>query len=204
MPAPFIVLEGIQGVGKTTLAKALAERLNGVFVKTPPDEQEEQRRVFMAKDPAPQACYEYFRGLIAQSSAFIRMYQANGTPVVSDLYWYSTVVINSTAGAQTAMYHFDGLAEPDLIVHLTTEESVRGRRLAERGSSVFPGKDIGNAWDNKNAPAERLSRKYQLLWQSFGANLPPVVEIDTSNLSSLEEVPTLIEAAGFAGVLAKH
>lgn len=32
---PFIVIEGLGGVGKTTVGKILAEKIGGVYIKTP-------------------------------------------------------------------------------------------------------------------------------------------------------------------------
>lgn len=41
-----IVLEGLDGIGKTTTAYALAKRLNGIFKKTPPPEIEHERKAY--------------------------------------------------------------------------------------------------------------------------------------------------------------
>jgi dTMP kinase len=40
----FVVIEGVDGVGKTTIAKALAERMNGVYFRTPSPTLEEFAR----------------------------------------------------------------------------------------------------------------------------------------------------------------
>jgi dTMP kinase len=61
----FVVIEGVDGVGKTTVAKKIAERLGGVYVKTPLDIIED----FVAsKSPSSNVSLRYHIDSYAHSS----------------------------------------------------------------------------------------------------------------------------------------
>jgi thymidylate kinase len=185
MPA-FIVIEGLKGTGKTTVAKQLVKSIGGVFTKTPPDELEEERAWFMGHNPTPEMCWEYFRGLVTASSALIRAQQNAGYAVVSDRYWYSTIAVNKAAGAETSARHFAGLLEPDLIVYLKAHNAIRQKHLQEREAPVFPGKAAGDAWDAARVSDKALEQTFDELFQKRG--LPKVLTIDTSSLTVAQVV----------------
>ena len=50
-PGVAIVVEGLDGVGKSTLVQALAKRLDAVALRTPPDSMEPFRKKFTSGGP---------------------------------------------------------------------------------------------------------------------------------------------------------
>ena len=136
---PVVVLEGIDGSGKSTLCASLAERLHGVLLKTPPDRVLRQRKVFDACDePTRRAYYA-----LCNYSAAQDILEASRTQtVVVDRYWFSTVAY-AIARARTLGVEVDGalswprdLLRPSVVLLLRISEEERLRRIVRRGEPV--------------------------------------------------------------------
>jgi thymidylate kinase len=59
----IIVLEGLEGVGKTTLAEACAKQLNTNYIKTPPKEYNSARSYVASALNKEASFYFYLSGL---------------------------------------------------------------------------------------------------------------------------------------------
>jgi len=136
----FIVIEGLDGTGKSTTAKALADKLGGVALNTPLDK---------FKDVRPQleeiyADESYGRQLFYASTAIASSLQVqkelkDSPVVVLDRYWLSTQVYHSwrTQGAHFKLLEVESmLLKPDLTVYLELSLEERIKRLGGRGGNT--------------------------------------------------------------------
>jgi thymidylate kinase len=106
---PFIVLEGVSGIGKSTLARALAERLGATSLHTLPTPHTDWSAVVNKGLRAlPQLAY-YLSGLLHAADS-IRLARAVG-PVVADRY-ASSVVACHAAVHKIAVEEIAHLLEP--------------------------------------------------------------------------------------------
>jgi thymidylate kinase len=129
---PFVVLEGLSGVGKSAVAKLLAAELGGVYYHTPPDPLVSARR---GVDEAcrAQARYHFYLAGVIHASEEIRALTTR-CAVVCDRYIATTHFWHALIGAAVLQsYEPLGLLEPALTALVTCEESERRCRLQERG-----------------------------------------------------------------------
>lgn len=98
--APFIVVEGIDGCGKSTAAKALAERLGGDVVLT--REPTDSWIGAAVRDGGEEASSPYLDALLfmadrAQHTLEIAEWVKNGMTVICDRYYHSTVAYQTAS-----------------------------------------------------------------------------------------------------------
>lgn len=132
---PFICVEGIDGTGKSTVAREAARRLNGIYYKTPPEPFSGIRQVVdRVSDPYARALY--YVAAVAYAATEIHCL-CEIAPVVCDRYIFSTIayheVLAPEVGAAVRSLPFD---PPDHSFLLVAEESERLRRLEERAKQL--------------------------------------------------------------------
>jgi dTMP kinase len=127
MRAPFIVVEGLDGTGKSTLAAHLAERLGATLLRTPATELSTVRPVVDAAfAQSPVAAQLFYGATVVLASDRARTLLAQGTPVVIDRYWLSTVVYAACRDAHIDLSPVEPvLLRPDLTVFVDADEDVR-------------------------------------------------------------------------------
>ncbi len=139
MSAPiFVVVEGLDGTGKSTLAAQLASALDAPLLRTPPEELACVRAtadgVYAHADIATQL---FYASTVAYVSDQVRQLRAARRSVVVDRYWLSTVVY---AACREECAALDDVAShlqvPDVTVYLETSEPLRRARVHARGCTV--------------------------------------------------------------------
>lgn len=134
----LIAIEGMDGTGKSTLARALAEALDATLLRTPTNALATVRpAIDAALAPSAVATQLFYASTVALASVEADALLASGRSVIADRYWASTL-----AYAACRERHVDlgsvarALRTPDLTVYLSTDEGVRARRLVRRGMSL--------------------------------------------------------------------
>jgi thymidylate kinase len=136
MNKKFIVIEGLDGTGKSTTVKALAEALGGISLSTPLDKFKQVR-------PQLEEIYlneSYGRQLFYASTAIASSIQATQElethqVVVLDRYWLSTQVYHHwrTQGQHFELPEVENmLLKPDLTIYLELSLEERMKRLGGR------------------------------------------------------------------------
>lgn len=176
MPPRFIVLEALDGVGKTTLAHALAAHLGGVGMNTPGDALRPVTPGILAGlgDHQTARALFYASSVLAQGREARRLVDA-GTTVVMDRYWLSTISFERARGVIASLCDVESLVEPpDLTLVLSLDESERQWRLHERGFSAANRENLDPTF------RDRVWRGLHL--PSPGVRLQPTHTIDLTGL----------------------
>ncbi|AWY01096.1 hypothetical protein A8139_14740 [Marinomonas primoryensis] len=132
----LIVIEGLDGVGKSTIAKALSTRLNADFLSTPDPSLREARKIIDKEyDDTPLARQLFYTSSVVHLSEKIKHLKEQGKVAVVDRYWLSTQVYHSW---KCGGLHFqlsevvNQIQQPDFTVYLTLPLSIRNARLQSR------------------------------------------------------------------------
>jgi thymidylate kinase len=128
----FIVLEGADGTGKSTLTSLLAEKIGGVPYATPPKRfRKDCNRVH--RDADPEEHYRFFKEGLFEAEKEIGSLLEKGSSVVCDRYWLSTVIYHEILGAHVNREEFDSIVKPDLTFFLVADSDTQIKRMIERG-----------------------------------------------------------------------
>lgn len=138
MSAPrFIVVEGLDGAGKSTLAAALAVALDAEPLSTPPRALSPVRSAIDdALGESPIASQLFYAGTVAWASDRARRALADGRSVVLDRYWATTLAYATWRGESMALDAARlGLLAADFTIFVDGDDRVRAQRLARRGAT---------------------------------------------------------------------
>jgi dTMP kinase len=138
----LVVLEGLEGVGKTTLGSMAAERLELPYIKSPPPELNPVRD-FIARTPDAEAgFYFYLAGLYAIQSKITAGISQKGAVIV-DRYLASTIAYWDAGESFVPPAHdTDRLLVPDLTILITCDEETRLSRVGSRGFHIFERRSV--------------------------------------------------------------
>lgn len=134
----FIVVEALDGVGKTTLVRNLTARLGAVAMATPGDSIKPLSGQILDAlgDHQEARCLFYGATVLAQGRR-AREVADRGGVVVMDRYWLSTLAYARARGVVVDLAAIEGLVPvPDITVLLTLDEGERVRRLRARGGET--------------------------------------------------------------------
>lgn len=131
----FIVLEGLSGSGKSTIAKLLAQNLRAKLYKTPRGEFAQVRDAIDRSNPTPLArFYFYLAGVIHASEEVSVILKKSG--VVCDRYFLTTYCYHKALGVHALPSPLTiPMARPDFTFLVTCPEKIRNARLRRRGLS---------------------------------------------------------------------
>lgn len=130
----FIVIEGLSGTGKTTIAKALAEKIDGLYMKPPIYPLSEIREKIDESFSDEARALFYLSGIVEISNRIKKV--AIQQPVVLDKYIYTTLIYPNTKGIKITWPEWADIIKPDLAIQLTLNEEIRLTRLKDRGSDL--------------------------------------------------------------------
>lgn len=134
----FIAIEGLDAVGKTTVAQALAGHLGTEAMNTPgPELRLLSDRILAALgDDQVARCLFYAASVLAQGRR-ARAIADQGGMVVMDRYWLSTISYARARGVAVDLSAVEMVVPvPDATLLLTLDEGERVRRLGSRGATA--------------------------------------------------------------------
>lgn len=132
----LIALEGLEGVGKTTLGKLVAERIGATYIKSPPPEMNPVRG-FIAETLSPGANFYFYLAGLCALQADIEANLLKGAVIV-DRYIDSTIAYHRFGRDFDAPRFEESLIRsPDMTLVVTCPEEVRADRIAARGLHIF-------------------------------------------------------------------
>lgn len=158
----LVAVEGLDGCGKSTLARNLAETLGAVLLRTPLD-LDSATRTAMEAHCARSALARmlFYSATVAAAAIDIRAVLATGRSVVVDRYWLSTVAYHRVMGAPCSLDEVSEhlpLADFTLFLHAPLE--VRAERVRSRGQATD-----ADRWSLQPEPSRRIEALYRELGQ---------------------------------------
>ena len=188
MPTKFLVIEGCNGVGKSTIEKYLAARVGASTFHYPPEFVSFRREVRLDACLAPLPRLVYYLAATLHLSDLVRA-QLTHSHVVCDRYLPSplSLMIAESAIEETEacglMKPFASyLRMPDLTLLLTAEHAVASARIHNRS------RDSGMLTPvaRRMLESEEFFYRRENACRQFAMRLGPVVELDTTNFSPEE------------------
>ena len=136
----FIVIEGLDGTGKSTVSKALAEALNAELLTTPDTSLKPARETIdSAYQHTPLARQLFYASSVVQLSDKIKALRDSGKRIVVDRYWLSTQVYHAwkTHHQHLLLKEVEGrLQVPDMTIYLTLPLALRSDRIKGRSDNT--------------------------------------------------------------------
>ncbi|MFA6963751.1 MAG: dTMP kinase [Patescibacteria group bacterium] len=134
MPNKMVAIEGIDGTGKSTVAKLLADLMGATLIKTPFGPMIGQRAYYDGEGIAPLVRYLFYLNCNVVASEEIERLLQSG-PVVCDRYLISTLCFHKAMGVDVDIVDISKLpiVQPDHYFCLQAAEEVRLQRLYSRG-----------------------------------------------------------------------
>lgn len=139
MRGRLIVVEGLDGVGKSTLSRGLAEALGAAWRTTPSEALRAHRAPFDAAFAGlPGASHLFYAATVVAASAEAERLRDAGRDVVFDRYWGTTRAYARAAGSPWALDEVERRLPPaDLTLLVDLPEDERRRRLLARGATAL-------------------------------------------------------------------
>ena len=196
MPHPVILVEGLDGVGKSTLVHTIATKLHASIIASPPkmpDPFDEHCDLRIRVDQTePSIRREFYRSGNFHASLLIEEARKDG-PVILDRYWPSTASFAVLDAHQPVWEPIgvwpQGLVKPDIMILLTVNEENRIKRMASRGLAMT--KEEMRLEEKKKSRSNVLNAL-----RCFDP-----IEIDTSHLNSEEVFNEVLHWLNQAGIL---
>ena len=132
MSNAFVVLEGVDGAGKTTITQLLASHLNAIQVATPQVPFLDIRAAVEELNDPTLRFHFYLTSVIAISPLIKRSLIT--TSVVCDRYVYSTIAYHRAMGVDLTYFDWEKLPiiHPTASFLLTASNSIRSVRMSKR------------------------------------------------------------------------
>jgi dTMP kinase len=133
----FIVVEGLDGTGKSTLAKELSSILDAELLRTPPDEFTDIRnKIDQTYWECGLAAQLFYGSTVAFTSKKVQKFLQRGHSVVVDRYWLSTHAYARCRDESLDLAEvIPMLKKPDMTIMLYLDEITRLKRIKIRGMS---------------------------------------------------------------------
>ena len=190
MPAPskFVVIEGCNGVGKSTIVENLKSRTGAFSYHYPAEFVSFRRDVQLDTFVASLPRLAYYLAATLHLSDLVRA-QLEQSHVVCDRYLASplSLMIAESAIEETEVRQLmepfgSYLRTPDVTLLLTAEHAVASARINNRSLKTGMLTPVAR----RMVESEEFFHKRQNVSRRMAMSLGPVVELDTTNLSPEE------------------
>lgn len=164
--ARLIVLTALDGVGKDTIAEAIAEQHACVLMKTPtPAFLPAREAVDSLALEHPATHYLFYLASVVHASDMAKEHLVRGDDVIMVRYLLDTVVYHRAMGLPVDLVYraeaYD-IRKPDLTILLTVDEATRQERLHSRGHF-----STGDRVIEEGGVSARIRQEYQHFWDEF-------------------------------------
>jgi len=184
----FLVIEGCNGVGKSTIEKYLSARVGASTFHYQPEFVSFRREVRLDECVAPLPRLVYYLAASLHLSDLVRA-QLTQSHVICDRYLASPLslmiaesAIEETEACRLMKPFASYLRMPDLTLLLTAEHAVASARIHNRS------RDSGMLTPvaRRMLESKEFFHKRENACRQFAMRLGPVMELDTTNLSPEE------------------
>ena len=184
----FLVIEGCNGVGKSTIEKYLSARVGASTFHYPPEFVSFRREVRLDECVAPLPRLVYYLAASLHLSDLVRA-QLTQSHVICDRYLASPLslmiaesAIEETEACRLMKPFASYLRMPDLTLLLTAEHAVASARIHNRSHDSGMLTPVAR----RMLESEEFFHKRENACRQFAMRLGPVMELDTTNLSPEE------------------
>lgn len=149
-PPTFVVFEGLDGAGKSTVAQLVAAELNAIYMTTPsPQVRVFRDELLAALGPCQEAAQLFYLATVFAASREVDAHIAEGRSVVLDRYFLSTQAYAEFRGSVLRIDDIQRHLRPaDLTVYLDAPLDVRRSRITLRpGESAADRETLSPAAD---------------------------------------------------------
>jgi thymidylate kinase len=188
MPTKFLVIEGCNGVGKSTIVECLSGRTGASTFHYPPEFVRFRREVHLDESVAPLPRLVYYLAATSHLSDLVRA-QLKQSHVVCDRYLASPLslmiaesTIEETEACRLVEPFLSYLCMPDLTLLLTAEHAVASARINTRSLESGKLTPVGR----RMLESKEFFYQRQDASRRWAMRLGPVVELNTTNLSPEE------------------
>jgi thymidylate kinase len=188
MPNKFLVIEGCNGVGKSTIVEFLRARTGASSFHYPPEFVSFRRDVHLDQSVAPLPRLVYYLAATLHLSDLVRAQLTLGH-VICDRYLASpfSLMIGEAAIEEAEAHRLSKpfesyLCIPDLTLLVTAEHAVASARIHHR--SLKSG--LLTPIAQRMIESKEFFQKREDACRRLAMRLGPVVELDTTNLSPEE------------------
>jgi len=188
MPTKFLVIDGCNGVGKSTITEYLSARLGASTFHYPPEFVSFRREVHLDESVAPLPRLVYYLAATLHLSDLVRA-RLTQSHVICDRYLASPLslmigesAIDETEARRLVEPFLSNLCMPDLILLLTAEHGVASARIHKRSLKSGMLTPVGR----RMLESEELFHRRENTFRRMSIRLGTAVELDTTKLSSEE------------------
>lgn len=153
-----VALEGLDGVGKSTLAADLAQALGAESLAMPGMPRSAAHAVFLAIGDDPTSRCLFHASCARALGLRAREFVSRGRDVVIDRYWLSSVAYARARGVTISFEAVErAIPAPDVTILVTLDEAERCRRLDFRGPTSVDRETMADGFADR--VLAELSRK---------------------------------------------
>lgn len=179
----FVVIEGLDGVGKTTVITSLAQKTGWINVVDEIKNMREHFKQMPQHSPAMDNLLNL--AFLQHISDTAKLLIEQGKIVISDRYTPSqthyTAIFYKSAFREGSVPNISteqlNLAKPDLVIVLKVREDIRQKRLQERGAQSEHELSISQDSQIRNNLQSRLERSADIILDVSDLNISQTVDL---------------------------
>jgi len=164
----FVVIEGLDGSGKSTICKKLADELDWKLYITPPYPFN-QIRIEIDRNANSETRFYFYLASVLYASKEIKEFLKTNH-VICDRYIYSTICYHFALDPRLAYFDVNRLdiLKPDFVFYLHASYEERVRRIAKRDNAKI--EDIMNDKYNSRDFLSRVEKEFNKFKEIYKIN----------------------------------